>query len=122
MTLYLLVVGLWLSAPGPYTEITCYRHDKLQCSDEHGVILNATAPRVDFFLSQDTAAKEYAAQPKGSARLFKITLPWYASLLYKRGECPDQTREACDLSIKEMNVLPAQSYEVSDKASVEVGP
>ena len=103
MTLYLLVVGLITC--GPYTERT------------KAVPCEPMSPNVGFFLGQDTAAKAYAATPKGSARLFKIKiLPW--------GSCEYQpvgkySNPRC-ARVDELNVLPAQSYEISDKDSIEV--
>jgi len=100
MTLYLLVVGLILCGNTKF--VTQW------CALDY-VRADAHAPRVDFFLSQDNAAREYAAAPQGSARLFKIEV-----------DC--NFRAQHNLSIKELNVLPAQSYEVSDKASVKAKP
>lgn len=103
--MYLLVVGLLIGQPFSGA-VVCNMSNPPQCPEP------VYAPRVDFFLSQDNAAKEYAAQPKGSARLFKIRWPTWA--------CPKDG--ITKLEIKELNVLPAQSYEVSDKASVEARP
>lgn len=125
MTLYLLVVGLLVVSPKRdavmCANAMCDRQISITCNgkpcdykitpeDENAAII---APRVDFFLSQDTATKEYAAHPKGSARLFKIGNVGWSWCERKEDKC---------FLIKELNVLPAQSYEVSDKASVEARP
>ena len=117
MVLYLLVVGFLLGPcePSRYRTVIC----------PASIDTPTGYPRIDFFLSQDTAAKEYAAAPKGSARLFKIeAFLWVGEHTGKPVSCKlDATGQDCEhFRVKELNVLPAQSYEVSDKEKVEARP
>ena len=107
MTIYLLVVG-WL---------LCYGSPDHNCQAYHppkeGSTIAAQA-KVDFYLSKENAAKAYGDADKnspGAVRLFSI---WFATW------CRRDDKDC--VSIKELNVLPAQSYELSDKQKVEVSP
>lgn len=120
MTLYLLVVAMFASPYPNCAPLTlgqgwiCATNNSIESPKED-------APRVDFFLSEQNAAKEYAAQPKGSARLFKIE--YGPGWMF--GNCDEELSKkykACLLGIKELNVLPAQSYEVGEKERVEARP
>ena len=97
MTLYLVVASLLFMGREP---------------DENTPRLK---PSVEFHLSQEAAARSYFSQksgPTGAARLFKLSL---------NADCWHALPEQC-VSIKELNVMPAQSYEVSERETIEVKP